>query len=95
MASNSTRRRRPVIAADQAHDGGFGGELADIAGYVGRAARIVGFAGDVHHWDGRFRGNARDLAPDELVKHKVADDEDALAGEPGDEAAEARGGGFR
>ena len=67
------------------------GELAEVAGDVGGAAGIVGFAGDVDGGDGRFGRNARGLAPDELVQHEVAGNEDTLAGEPRGEGVEASG----
>ena len=67
------------------------GEFADVARHVGRAAGIIRFARDVHHRHRRFGRNARDLPPDELIQHEVADHQDALAGEAGHESTQASG----
>ena len=49
----------------------------EIARDVGRAAGHETFAVKIHDRHRRFRRNARYAAPDELVEHHVADDEDA------------------
>ena len=58
----------------------FWRELAEIARDVGGAARVKRFAGDLDHRDRGLGGDAADLAPDELVQHEIADNEEAFAG---------------
>ena len=57
-------------------------KLAQIAGDVGGATGIKRFAGDFYHRHGRLGRNATNLAPNELVQHQVADDEQALFAGP-------------
>jgi len=59
-------------------DADMRGKLAQIAGDVGRAPGIKRFAGNFHHRHGRLGRNATNLAPNELVEHQVANDEQAL-----------------
>ena len=52
-------------------------ERGQVARDVGRAAGHEAFALEIHDRHRRFRRNARDAAPDELVQHHVAEDEHA------------------
>ena len=52
-------------------------ERGQIARDVGRAAGHEAFALEIHDRHRRFRRNARHAAPDEMVKHHVADDQHA------------------
>ena len=90
-AASRPRSRPPAASAPKTPMTGRRGKLPDIARHVGRAARIVGFAGHFHHRDGRLRRNARYPAPDELVEHEIADHQNALGGELGDQRLQ-RGG---
>ena len=49
-----------------------------IAGHIRGAAGIKTLAGDFDHRHRGFWRNAADLAPDKLVQHKVADNENAF-----------------
>ena len=54
------------------------GKLAQIAGDIGGAAGIKRFARDLHHRHRCLGRNATHLAPNELVEHQIANDEQAL-----------------
>ena len=46
-----------------------------IQRHVPGPARHLGFAGDLHHRHGGFRGNPADRPPEEMIQHQVADDQ--------------------
>ena len=71
--------------AGYAGEGHGHAEIAQVAGHVGRAARILGFAGDMHHRNRSLRGDARDLPPDESIQHEVAEHKNVEALKPRDE----------
>jgi hypothetical protein len=52
-------------------------ERVQIGEHVGRAAEAHRLAPYVHDGHGRFRRDARHVAPDEFVEHYVAVDDDA------------------
>src|SRR5690606_746035 len=69
------------VGPEVAGDGAAGAERGEVQGYVGGAAGGPGVARDVDHGHGRLRRNARGVAPDVVIEHHVADDEDAEAGD--------------
>ena len=69
----------------------FGGDaqMGEVAGDIARAAGNETFALKFHHRNGRLGGNAGDPAPEELVKHNVAQHGDAGAAGGGKQLADA------
>ncbi len=67
-----------AIRPDQANDRDIVNEFAQIARHIRRAAGIKTLARHLDHRHRRFGRNAADFAPDKLVQHEVADDEDAF-----------------
>jgi hypothetical protein len=67
-----------AVTTNHSNDANMRGKLAQIAGDVGRTAGIKRFAGDLHHRDRRLGRYATHFAPNELVEHQVANDEQAL-----------------
>jgi hypothetical protein len=59
------------------HEVNLWDELSKVFGDVCRPSRIKGFAQDFHNGDRRFRGDARDFSPDELIEDHLSDDEDS------------------
>ena len=55
--------------------------LVAFVSAVAGAARHMAFAHEIHHRHGRFGRDAVDFAPEKMVEHHVADDEDVLIGE--------------
>ena len=70
-----------AVLADDAGDGRLRAEGAQVVDDVGRAAGDVGVPVGVHHHHRRFRRDAADPAPDVLIQHDIADDQDALPDE--------------
>ena len=68
---------RGIVMANRAENFRRHVQRGQIARDVGRAAGHEAFALEIHDRHRRFRRNARDAAPDELVEHHVADDEHA------------------
>ena len=66
-----------IVVANRAEQFRRTFERDQVARDIGRAAGHEAFALKIHHRHRRFRRNARHAAPDELVEHHVADDEDA------------------
>ena len=64
-----------AVCADDADDRGAHAERAQVGEHVGRAAEVDSLAAYVHDGDGRLGRDARDVAPDELVEHHVAEDD--------------------
>jgi hypothetical protein len=71
--------RAGIVAPDEPGHGALCAQRGDVERDVGSAARGPGIATDVHHGDGRLRGNARGVAPDVVVEHDIPDHEDAQA----------------
>ena len=67
-----------AVRADHPDDRDVVDEFAQIPRDIGRAAGIKALAGHFDHRHGRLRRNPADFAPDELVQHQIADDEDAF-----------------
>ena len=80
---------RVQARAGHAHDAHALGKLREIACHVGRAAGEEFFLHDLDHRHRGLRRNARDFAPQKLVEHEVADDEQALGGKGGEELGDA------
>jgi len=80
------------VAADDTEDFGGGAEGGEVARHIGRTAGNVTLADHVHDGHGGFRGNAADVAPDEMVEHDIADDEGAGLGGHRQDLAHAGGG---
>ena len=78
------------VLAEEADDRDALDEFPEIAGDVGGPARIGGFAGDFDHRDRGFRRDAAYLAPNELVEHEIADNEETLAGRPFEDCIKSR-----
>ena len=76
------------VAADHTADRGTAAERGDVAHHVPRAAGTHVLVGHVHHRDGRFRRDAIDPAPDELIEHEVAHDQHADTAQPAHERRE-------
>jgi hypothetical protein len=66
-----------AISPDHPDDGDVAGELAQIARDVGRTPRIKRFPRHFYHGNRCFRRNAPNFAPNELVEHQIANDEEA------------------
>ena len=81
-----------VVIAD--HTKNFRGhaQRGQIAGDVGRAAGHETFALEFNNRHGRFGRNARDVAPNELVEHHVAEDKRAGFARGSQDLSCARGG---
>ena len=77
LGQQGQQLHRRVVLADGPEQFRRGFQRHEVAGHVGRAAGHETFAGEIHHRHRRFRRDARDAAPDELVEHHVADDEHA------------------
>jgi hypothetical protein len=65
-----------AVSPDHPDDGNVGGELAQISRDVGRAPRIKRFARNFYHGNRCFRRDAPNPAPNELVEHQIANDEE-------------------
>jgi hypothetical protein len=65
------------VSPDHPNDGDVGGELAQITRDVGRAPGIKRFPRHFYHGNRCFRRNAPNFAPNELVEHQIANDEEA------------------
>ena len=65
-----------AVATHYADDRGERAERTQVRYDVRRAAQVHRLAPDVHYGDGRFRRDARHVAPHELVEHHVAEDDD-------------------
>ena len=68
---------RGIVVADCAEYFRRHVQGGEVARDVGGATRHEAFTLEIHDRHRRFRRNARDAAPDELVEHHIADDEDA------------------
>src|SRR5215470_16533425 len=67
------------IFSDQSRHGDRRCEFTDISSHVGGSARVIRLPDDFHDRDRRLRRNPGHAAPDEFVKHEVADNQNALA----------------
>ena len=67
-----------AIRPDHSDDRDVVDEFAQIARDIGRAAGVKAFACYLDHRHRRLGRNAAHFAPDKLVQHQVADDEDAF-----------------
>src|SRR5207248_11777802 len=64
--------------SDDADDSRARAERTQVRQNVRRASEMNGLAPDVNYGDGRFRRDARHVAPHELVEHHVAEDDDQI-----------------
>jgi hypothetical protein len=58
--------------------------------HVGGAAQPAALRGHLHHRHRRFRRDALDRAPDEVVEHEIAGHQDAYAREAADDGGRSR-----
>ena len=77
------QRRRRLVLAGHRDQRGAAAERRDVVRDVGGAADPMAFMVEHHDRHRRFRRDARDASRDELVEHRVADDEDVGAAEAG------------
>ena len=70
-----------VVMADHAAHAHASAESMDVVHHVGGRSEEHGLFRDVHHGHRRFRRDARDVSPDVVVQHHVADHRDAGLGE--------------
>ncbi len=82
MISETSFSARNPLTTNHSDDADMRSKLSQIAGDVGGAPGIKRLAGHFHHRHGRLGRNATNLAPNELVQHQVADDEQALFAGP-------------
>jgi len=78
IVNNPTKLFSAAVSPNHSNNADMRGKLAQVAGDIGGAAGIKRFAGDLHHRHGRLGRNATHLAPNELVEHQIANDEQAL-----------------
>ena len=64
------------VVSDDTGDLGLREQCGQVACDIGGSAGHQAFALKFNDGDGGFGGNAGDAAPDELVEHDIADDED-------------------
>src|SRR5262245_24788900 len=69
------------VSPDNANGNRNAVKSSDVRHNVGGATQYIRLFLDIDHRNRSLRRNAADLAPDELVQHDVAKDENALAGE--------------
>ena len=79
LASVAAASSWPVTATSVARPP----SAVDVVRHVGRAADAMAFVIEHHDRDRRLGRDARDAAGDELVEHRVADDEHVGASEAG------------
>ena len=77
-----------LVLAHPAEEVGAGAEGGEVEGDVGRAAGDRGLAVDADDGDGRLGREARGVAPHVFVEHDVADHEDALLRDGGEDGVE-------
>jgi hypothetical protein len=70
-----------LVLTDDAGESRVCAEAGQVARHIGRSARIGRTALDVDHRHGRLGRNARDFAPEKLIQHQVANDENLPARE--------------
>ncbi len=70
-----------MIAADHAVQPSSCSKCRDVGGRIGRPARPSGTISGLDNRHGRFGAKSADIAPEVLVQHDVADDEDLATGE--------------
>src|SRR3984893_12723257 len=68
-----------VIFSDHTDDRYLLDKFPEVARDVGSATRVKGFTGDLDNGDWRLWRNAADFPPNELVEHKIANDQNALS----------------
>ena len=73
-----TKLTAAAVGTEHADNGDFANESAKIPRNIRRAAGIKALAGNFDDWHRRLRRNTADLAPDEFIQHKIADDEKAF-----------------